>query len=73
MARIPPRLFVVQVELDGKSYSTTCSSFSGVVTLLHPVYNRWGATLRRGIPAEVAAHNLFRGRLESMRARGQLF
>jgi hypothetical protein len=72
MTQMAPKVFAVQVELDGKSYSTSCSSFSGVVTLLHPVYNRGGAILRRGASAEQTAQVLFRSGLERLKARGDL-
>ena len=72
MARAAPQIFAVTVELDGKRYTTTCSSYSGVVTLLHPEYNSGGAILKPGIDREQTAQTLLRSRLERLKERGSL-
>ena len=66
MTQVAPQMFAVKVELDGKSYSATCSSYAGVVTILHPDYNCGGAILRLGVGAQRTAQILLRSRLERL-------
>jgi hypothetical protein len=72
MARIPPRIFAVRVELDGKAYSMQCASYAGVVMLLHPLYNRGGAIVKRGESPERTAEALFQSGLKRLKACGEL-
>jgi hypothetical protein len=72
MGRSVPQIFAIDVTFDGKCYSTCCSLHSGVVTLLHPEYNRWGAVVKLGQAPERMAQDLLRSRLAKMKALGEL-
>jgi hypothetical protein len=72
MSRPAPHIFEVDVTFDGKCYSTSCALHSGVVTLLHPEYNRWGAIAKLGQAPERIAQDLLRTRLQTMKSRGEL-
>jgi len=72
MGRTVPQIFALDVTFDGKSYSTSYAFHSGVVTLLHPEYNRWGGIVKLGEKPEQTARDLFLTRLEKMKSTGEL-